>query len=161
MRTVTILAGATLWLLFAVWATPSSAQDRHAGYYYPQPSSNEVYKSRARTLDGMDRKTRIAFATNVVEQMNEKPYPPGLSFFVKGENAEKLIMVSNFEGRLNTVYRARALLAMLTAVARTTPIFVQNKVEDILTFLDFLKMLGFTQVTISDGELFAHQIKIQ
>ncbi|MSO93387.1 MAG: hypothetical protein EXQ86_08315 [Rhodospirillales bacterium] len=109
----------------------------------------------------MDRRARIAFVVSVVEQMNEKPYPPGLSFFAKGEDAEKLIMVSNFEGRLNTVFRARALLASLTSVARTTPIFVQNKVEDILTFLDLLKMLGFNLVTISDGELFAHQIKIQ
>lgn len=161
MRTLSIAAGLALWLALALWPAPSSAADRHAGYYYPLPSSNEVYKSRARTLDGMDRRARIAFVVSVVEQMNEKPYPPGLSFFAKGEDAEKLIMVSNFEGRLNTVFRARALLASLTSVARTTPIFVQNKVEDILTFLDLLKMLGFNLVTISDGELFAHQIKIQ
>ena len=161
MRTLSTAIGFALWLVLASLPAPSAAADRHAGYYYPPPASTEVYKSRARTLDGVDRKTRIAFVINVVEQMNAKPYPPGLSFFAKGDEAEKLILVSNFEGRLNTVYRARALLAALTSVARTTPIFVQNKVEDILTFLDLVKMLGFTQITVSDGDSFAYQVKIQ
>jgi hypothetical protein len=62
------------------------------------------------------------------------------------------------EDRLGTIYRVRALLATLTASARMTPIFRENGVEDLLTFLDLLKMLGFKQITVSDGDKFAHQI---
>ena len=93
--------------------------------------------------------------------MRERPYPPTFAVFPKGSQAQKLIIVSNLAGRLNTVYRARALLATLTSVARTTPIFREYAVEDIFTFLDLLKMLGFTQVTVSDGDSFAHQIKLK
>jgi hypothetical protein len=62
---------------------------------------------------------------------------------------------------MDTIYRARGLLAMLTAVARTSDVFRHFQVEELFTFLDLLKMLGFTQITISDGKDFAHQIKIE
>ena len=70
----------------------------------------------------------------------------------------KLIVVGNLPGRLNTIYRVRALLATMTSVARTLPIFRQHGVEDDFTFLDLMKMLGFESVTVSDGDSFTHQI---
>ncbi len=48
-----------------------------------------------------------------------------------------------------------------TYVARATQFFQQNTIADYSTFLDFLKLLGFKQITITDGVAFAHQIKIQ
>ena len=54
-----------------------------------------------------------------------------------------------------------ALLALLTAVARATPLFAQLGGEESFTFFDLLKILGFTQLTISDGETFAHQVTIE
>ena len=57
--------------------------------------------------------------------------------------------------------RMRALLAQLTARARQTPLFVQYRVEDRFTFLDLLKLLGFEQLTVTDGDTFAHQIEIR
>jgi hypothetical protein len=139
----------------------ASAGDRHAGYYYPKPTSIETYKARARTLVGADRSQRIAFITGVTLKQRERPYPPVLAMFAKGEKAEKLIIVGLVHGRLDTIYRARAVLAMLTATARTTPIFKEFQVEEIFTFLDLCKMLGFSQVSISDGNDFAHQILIE
>jgi hypothetical protein len=62
------------------------------------------------------------------------------------------------DGQLNTVYRARALLAQLTAIARATPFFQQNTQPEESTFFDFMKLLGFRQVTITDGRDFAHQV---
>ena len=50
---------------------------------------------------------------------------------------------------------------MLTAVARTTEIFQQFRVENEFTFLDLCKMLGFDQLTISDGRSFSHQFTIE
>jgi len=139
-------------------AQAQTSSDRHAGYYYPKPATIEVYKARAKTLRDANRRRRIGFVTAAVGSMRERPYPPNFAVFPKGSDAQKLIIVSNQAGRLNTIYRARALLATLTSVARTTPIFQEYAVEDIFTFLDLLKMLGFTQVTVSDGDAFAHQI---
>jgi hypothetical protein len=145
----------------AALARAPAAEDRHAGYYYPKPASIEAYKSPAATLKDMDRARRIAFVVEVVEQMLARPYPPQFSLFAKGDYAEKLIVVGNVAGRLDTVYRARALLATLTSIARATPLFAEERVEDLYTFLDFLKMLGFKQVTVSDGAAFAHQVTIE
>ncbi|MBE9552152.1 MAG: molybdopterin-guanine dinucleotide biosynthesis protein A [Proteobacteria bacterium] len=157
----------TKWLAAAIvlasFLAPSaaSAGDRHAGYYYPEPASTETYKARARTLVGADRTQRIAFITGVTLKQRERPHPPIMAMFAKGEKAQKLIIVGLEDGRLNTIYRARAILAMLTATARATPIFREYQVEEIFTFLDLCKMLGFSQVTISDGKDFAHQILIE
>ena len=58
-------------------------------------------------------------------------------------------------------YRVRALLATMTTVARKSPIFKQFKVEIILTFFDLVKMLGFKQITISDGDKFSYQVLLR
>lgn len=152
--------GAAVAAVFLLTPPTASADDRHAGYYYPATSS-ETYKARARTLAGADRTQRIAFVTGVTLQQRERPHPPVLAMFAKGDKAEKLIIVGLVDGRMDTIYRARAVLAMLTAIARTTPIFQEYQVEEIFTFLDLCKMLGFKQVTISDGKDFAHQILIE
>ena len=60
-----------------------------------------------------------------------------------------------------TYRRPRGLLALLTARSRATPVFQEYEVEDIYTFLDLLKLLGFTQLTVTDGDQFAHRIYIK
>ena len=136
------------------------AGDRHAGYYYPPPGNAEIYQSRAKQLAGVNRTTRIGFVTGLTAQQSERPYPAQTAIFAKGTEAQKLIIISLTDGRINTIYRARAVLALLTATARTTDIFQKFRVETVFTFLDLCKMLGFKQLTISDGVTFSHQFKI-
>jgi hypothetical protein len=62
------------------------------------------------------------------------------------------------KGQLDTIYRVRALLATMTAVARKSPVLRKVRLENVLTFLDLAKMLGFKQITISDGDKFSHQV---
>ena len=50
---------------------------------------------------------------------------------------------------------------MLTATARTTPVFAEIDTDLDYTFLDLLKILGFVQITVSDGRTYSHQIKIE
>jgi hypothetical protein len=95
----------------AALAQRQASDDRHEGYYYPKVASREAWPSRAQVMQGTDRRRRIAFATGIAKQMSELPYPAPYSFFVKGDDADKLIIVANGEGSLNTPYRARALLA--------------------------------------------------
>lgn len=130
----------------------------HEGYYYPKPQTVEKYLSNVVTLPESDRVRRQAFVIGMTKQLLGGQYQPYYAIFAKGSDSEKLIIVGLSDGQLDTVYRARALLATFTAVARTTPFFQQNVQPDTSTFFDFMKLLGFKQVTISDGKNFAHQV---
>ncbi|MHA1152831.1 MAG: molybdopterin-guanine dinucleotide biosynthesis protein A [Alphaproteobacteria bacterium] len=142
-------------------APPAWAGDRHAGYYYPEPVTHEVYEARSETLPEADRATRIGFVTGIAKHVSERPYPPQAAMFAKGTEAEKLIIVALVDGRIDTLYRARAVLANMTAAARMLPAFQEMGVQDWFTFLDLAHMLGFKQITISDGRDFAHQLIIE
>jgi hypothetical protein len=137
------------------------SSDRHSGYYYPVPESSETYTARVNKLVDSDRTRRIAFVTGVTSDLAGRNYPPTYAIFAKGDDAEKLIIVGLMDGQLDTIYRARALFATLTAVARLTPVFQELPDADRLTFFDLLKLLGFRQVTVTDGVGFAHQVFIE
>lgn len=145
-----LLAGATAW-----------AEDRHSGYYYPEPGTTEVYEARAGTLPQAGRTLRIAFVTGITNQNAAHPYPPQAVIFAKGDEAQKLIIVALVDGRIDTLFRARAIFANMTAAARVLPAFQEMGVQDHFTFFDLAKMLGFEQITISNGRDFAHQVLIK
>ena len=134
--------------------------DHHEGYYYPKPGSFEHYPARVYTLPESDRVRRQAFIIGLTKQLVGGQYAPSYAVFAKGDVSDKLIIVALGDGQLNTIYRARALLATFTSVARSTSFFQQNTQPDESTFLDLLKLLGFKRVTVSDGRAFAHQIVI-
>ena len=155
------LAGLVVALCLGSAASNGSAEDRHVGYYYPPPGSQETYTARSRTLEEANRSLRLGFVTGVAQQLQSRPYPPTAAMFAKGAEAEKLIIVALEDGRIDTIYRARALFANLTAVSRTTPMFQDFGVEELFTFFDFAKMLGFAQITITNGRDFAHQVVLE
>lgn len=134
--------------------------DHHEGYYYPKPKTVEHYPAEVYALPGSDRVRRQAFIIGLTKQLVGGQYAPTYAIFAKGAQSDKLIIVGMIDGQLNTLYRVRGLLAMFTAVARATPFFQQNTQPDESTFLDLLKLLGFRQVTVTDGRDFAHQIII-
>jgi hypothetical protein len=134
--------------------------DHHEGYYYPKPGSFEHYPARVYTLPESDRVRRQAFIIGLTKQLVGGQYAPSYAIFCKGDASDKLIIVALADGQLNTIYRARALLATFTSVARSTKFFQENTQPDESTFLDLLKLLGFKRVTVSDGRAFAHQIII-
>ncbi len=154
--------GAVLGVVVALSATDLGAaqSDRHAGYYYPEPTS-EIYISRARQLPDTGRERRIAFITGITGEQLSRPYPPQYAIFAKGESAEKMIIVALNRGAIASLYQGRALLAQLTAVARATKFFREMAVEDYFTFFDLAKLLGFTRITISDGKSYAHRVELQ
>ncbi len=159
------IIGTALWLLAGLSAVeaadPAPPADPHDGYYYPAPQSSESYSSAAEVMSDTSRVRRLAFVTGMTEKMFKDPFPPPFAIFAKGDQAERLIIVSLTDGSYNTIYRARALLAMLTAVARLAPIFRDAKVDELSNFLDLCKMLGFTSLVWSDGVGKSHQINIQ
>ncbi len=160
LRARLALAAALFGALLAVNTAAAQSADRHAGYYYPEPTT-ETYLSRAQTLTDSTRETRVAFVTGLTSELLSRPYAPQYSVFAKGDLAEKLIIISLNDSALATLYQGRALLAQLTAIARTTPFFREMAVEDFFTFFDLCKLLGFSRITISDGRTYAHQIVLQ
>ena len=151
---------AALVLLAAAGPAAAQEKDRHAGYYYPPATVSEAYQAEATTFADANRVRRIGFITIIVTKSLGASYPPPYMMFVKGDQAEKLIIIGMGDYLAN-VYQARGLLAQLTAQARTTEVFKEVDPEFRLTFLDLLKMLGFEQVTVSDGKTYTLQIAIK
>lgn len=141
-------------------ATANTASDRYIGYYYPAPGQIEIYCARLPILKDSNKKRRVGFIIGIKDGMNKQPYESPYAVFAKGSESAKLIVISKMDGYLETVYRARALLADLSTSARTTPIFAKSQAPEELTFLDLISLLGFQSVTLSDGNSFAHQIVI-
>ena len=154
-----------LCLVIAVFLSPQIAdaqkRDRHETYYYPKISSHETYISRARFDPTINRKERIGFTVAINTLQAQAPYPPNYALFTKGDEAQKMILIGLDEEIFASLYRIRAVLAQMTARARGTDLLRELHVEDLFTFLDVLKLLGFAQLTISDGVNIAHQIKIE
>ena len=155
MLKVAILAAMALLL-----AGPARAadNDRHAGYYYPHITSREVYKARASVQEEASSDTRLAFVIGLAQQQNGRAYPPTFVMFAKGDSFERLIIVAVGSHGFRGLYQGRAMLAQLTSIVRGTPMFQQSGLADVLTFLDFARMMGFEELTISDGQTFAHRI---
>lgn len=135
--------------------------DLHANYYYPPVTSFEIYKSRTGILPGSDRSRRVTFVTQFMAQMMGGSFPPDYVIFAKGDGAQKMIITATSTERYTTLYQLRALLAVLTAQARGSDLFRQAQVEDVFTFLDLLKLIGFEQLTVTNGVDFAHQFSIE
>lgn len=162
-RTAALAAAIGLSLGTAVVraGAPVHAHDRLEGYYYPKVTSREVYVSRAQTLEDSTRARRLGFVSGLTQQLANMPYAPTYAIFAKGDDATRLIIVAYGDGELDTVYRARALLASLTGLARVTPLFQELQVEELFTFFDLCKLLGFTTLTVSDGQKFTHQVTLK
>lgn len=138
------------------------SEDRYIGYYYPAPETREAYGPRVRTMKGADRRRRTAFITGLANQIMSGDGPPPFSIFAKGGESRHLIIVGLTDEAFATIYRIRAWLAALTAMARATPVFNgQTAPPEELTFLDLLRMLGFEDVVISDGRELSHRIDLR
>jgi len=159
MRRIMLTAGFAALLLPA--GATASDNDRHAGYYYPPITSREVYKARAAVMPEASSDMRLNFVTGLAYQQNQRPHPPSFVMFAKGEQFERLIIVGIGSNGFRGLYQARAVLAQMTSLARTSPIFRENNVQDMFTFLDLARMLGFDELTISDGQNFAHRIALR
>lgn len=147
-------------LLFPL-AAAAQSDDRHEDYYYPSPVTSETYVARAQVMAEAVRATRLGFVTGLTQQLLSRPYPVGYVIFAKGAEAQKMIIVAQGANGFQTLFQARALLAELTAVARSTTLLQELAVEDIFTFFDLARLLGFEQITISNGIDFSHQIELE
>lgn len=138
-----------------------NGDDSRAGYYYPAPQTEETYVARAKTLKEASRSLRLGFITGFTKGQLDSPTPIWFVIYAKGAESDEMIITALEEGKIDTLYRARGLLAALTAMARQLPVFQENGLQDWFTFFDLAKMLGFKKITISDGKTYAHRVNIE
>jgi hypothetical protein len=151
------LLGACAISAEAPLAPETGVESRHEGYYYPRIGSSETFVARSQALEDSDRLRRLGFVAVMLAQQLDLPYPPAYMLFAKGDDAEKMIIIGLRED-FDTLYRARAQMAMLTTIARDSPLFQDLGVNDVFTFYDLAKMLGFKEIVLSDGKSYAHRI---
>ena len=136
-------------------------EDRYVGYYYPKPTSTETFESSMQPITGIDRAQRIQFVTVVAQGTLQSAYRVPYAVFAKGEKGDRMIIVGLQPGEMNTIYRMRGWLANMTTMSRLSPFFQERTVAEDATFFDLLKLLGFRELTITDGEKLTHQVTIK
>lgn len=149
----------TRWLAIALLLPTLAAADGREGYYYP-PVNSEEWFERALGPGRVpaDRSVRLGFVTQLTKAQLAAPESPRYVIFAKGRQAEHMIIVALDDEVFRTIFRARALLAQLTANARTTDFFIQNGLETVATWFDLAKLLGFETLVISDGQNWSHRV---
>ena len=109
----------------------------------------------------MNRSSRLGFVSAMTKDQTGSGYAPRYAIFAKGDDAEKLIIVGLDDTSFATIYRARAVMAAFSSLARLTPLLKDADLEDFLTFYDVVHLLGFKEITVSDGRKLAHRITLQ
>ena len=71
----------------------AATEDRYIGYYYPKPTSTEVFESQLQTIAGVERAQRIQFTTVVSQGTIQSAYRVPYAVFAKGEKADRMIIV--------------------------------------------------------------------
>lgn len=140
---------------------PAAAGDRHAGYYYPEVSSTEAYSLRMPVHDDAGRQMRLAFVSHMTKEQAAAEHAPQYALFAKGTDGEKLIIVGLDEEAFATLFRARGVMAQMTAFTRELPFLKEAGLASDVTFYDFLGHMGFKRLTLSDGRAWAHRVELE
>ena len=144
-----------------LFAGIASAQDKYAGYYYPEVGSEEEFGRVITDAPFAGKDIRVNFGTTITKAQLEAPESPRFVLFTKGGDSDTLIIIALDDEVFKTVYRARALLAQLTSNIRGTAFFRQQNLEVTGTFFDMLQMMRFKRLVISDGENWSHQVNFK
>ena len=155
MRTLMLAA-----LLVSLAAASAGAQER-AGYYYPAITSEEVFKRRMLDVQPGDRGDRVRFVINTTRTLLQASGEPRYVIFEKGSDAQHMIIVALDDEVFATLYRARAVLAQLTAQVRGSEFFERTGMATEATWFDMAKLLGFADVVVSDGRDWAHRVVLK
>lgn len=148
----------SLTLLFCLLALPLAAQDKYVGYYYPQVSTTETFDRVIRSPGVANKEVRVDFVTQITKAQLAAPSAPQYAIFAKGGAAEHLIIVGLEDDVFRTLFRARGVMAQMTANVRSSPIFQGQNLQFLATFYDLLQILEFETLVLSDGVSWSHRV---
>lgn len=144
-----------------VFAGAVAAQDRHAGYYYPEVTSEEMFDRVVRVSQGAGKPVRIDFVNVLTTAQLDAAESPRFVFFAKGETSNTLILIALDDEVFSTLYRARAIMAQMTVAVRQGGFFQQEELQYVATFYDLLQLMQFDELVISDGHSWTHKVTFQ
>ena len=138
--------------------TQLAASERHVGYYYPPITSEETFDRVVRSGPTPNKAVRVEFVTNITQAQLAAPETPDFAVLAKGSGAKELIMVGLNDQAFKTIYRARGYMAQLTANLRNGAFFRSQQLQHVATFYDFLQILQFDTLVLTDGETWSHRV---
>lgn len=141
-------------------ASPATA-DKRVGYYYPAVTSAETFVRKLGNTPPANRAVRTNFITEISKAQAEAKHPQRFVIFAKGGEAQYMVIIALDEHVFRTLYRARAVLANLTATARSSDFFKRNDMQFTATWFDLAKILGFKDIVISDGVTWSHRVVLR
>ena len=150
-----------LTFILCLAAMPLAAKDKYEGYYYPAVSSSEVFDRVIRAPGVATKAVRVDFLTQLTKAQLAAPSAPQFAVFAKGEGSKQLIIVGLEDDTFKTLYRARGVMAQMTANVRSSPIFQGQSLQFLATFYDLLQILEFDSLVLSDGESWAHRVEFK
>ena len=157
-----ILTRLTAFLIVALAGLSSAgmvaADDKYAGYYYPEAKTAETFGRTIVPSPPANKAVRVGFVTTVTKAQLAAPESPRFVIFAKGEQSEHMIMIALDDQIFKTQYRARALLAQLSSNLRSTEFFTSQNLQTAGTFFDMLQIMNFESLVISDGETWSHRV---
>jgi hypothetical protein len=150
-----------LALSSALAAAARAQDDGRAAYYYPPVTSSEAFDRVLAAPPPAGRDDRLGFRTHLTQLQVKLPYAPRYVMFAKGAEATEAIAVALDDAVFATLYRARAVMAQLSAPARETAFFREAGIGAQATFYDLLRAMGFESLTISDGRTWSHRVEFR
>ncbi len=141
-----------------IWSAGIALADNNVGYYYPEVTSTEVFDRVVRTSDASSKAVRVDFINSITSAQLDAPESPRFVFFAKGDDAATLILTGLDDDVFSTIYRARAVMAQLTVSIRKSGFFKHEELQYLATFYDFLQLLEFDELLMTDGETWTHRV---
>jgi hypothetical protein len=150
-----------LTFITCLLATPLVAQDKYEGYYYPKVSSGEVFDRVIRPVGVATKEVRVDFVTQLTRAQLAAPQAPQYAIFTKGAGSTQMIIVALDDEVFRTLFRARGVMAQMTANVRSSPMFNGQPLQFLATFYDLLQILEFDSLVLTDGATWAHRVEFK
>ena len=108
-----------------------------------------------------NRFVRVDFVTQLTKGQLSAQAAPRFALFAKGETANHLVIVGLHNDTFETLFRARAVMAQMTANVRSLPMFDGEALQFFVTFYDLLQFLEFDSLVLTDGRNWAHKVEFK
>lgn len=158
MRRASLIAAC---LAASLVSAAGAQEDRYAGYYYPDVTSEETFSRVFAPGQPSSKEVRVNFITAITKAQLEAPESPRFVLFEKGAQSEQMMIVALDDEVFRTLFRARAVLAQLTSNMRGTEFFRKQKLDLEGTFFDMVQVMGFKSIVISDGATWSHRVNFE
>ena len=131
------------------------------GYLYPAPVEVERVSTIAALVETAPPELRTQIMSQASQMQTALPYAPLLYANAEGPLNETMVITTFGDFAVDTKFKARAAVAHYTTLIRNNPLFVEYGVENYATLFDLLKIWGFRQLVVTDGDAYSYAFVIE